>query len=105
MSELDEIKSRLAQLEEEVVFLRAANGIPSGEAIVGAEYVALLIGCSDESVVRGRFGTDRLRRVREKPVGFVKREVDAWHKQNITPKAEKAAEARRTAKLIKRRTK
>lgn len=103
MTELDEIKSRLAQLEEEILFLRAASGIPSPDAIVGAEYVARLIDCPAESVVRGRFGTDVLRRVREKPVGFVKREVDAWHKQNITPTKEKAAEIRRRTKLIRRK--
>lgn len=103
MTEIDEIKSRLAALEEEVIFLRTANGIPSPDAIVGAEYVARLIDCSPEAVVRGRFGTDRIRRVREKPVGFVKREVDAWHRQNIMPTADKAAEARRTARLVTRK--
>lgn len=105
MSEIAELKSQVAQLVEEVAFLRAALAIPSNEAIVGAEYVARLIDCPVESVVRGRFGTNALRRVREKPVGFVKKEVDAWHRKNITPMPEKAAEIRRTARLVKRRTK
>ena len=103
MTELEQIKAKLAQLEEEMIFLRAASGLPSPDAIVGAEYVARLIDCPPESVVRGRFGTDRLRRVREKPVGFVKREVDEWHRRNITPKEEKAAEIRRKTGLIRRK--
>lgn len=103
MTELDQIKSRLAALEEEVIFLRVANKAVSPDAIVGAEYVAALINCYPDSVVRGRFGTDELRRVREKPVGFVKKEVDAWHKENIKTVSEKAAENRRKTKLIKRK--
>jgi hypothetical protein len=79
MTELQKIKAELEQLKEQMLYIEALYQIPSADAIVGAGYVARLINCSEESVVRGRFGTDRLRRVREKPVGFVKREVDAWH--------------------------
>ena len=103
MTELDHIKSRLAALEEEVRFLRAARQIPADEAIVGAEYVALLINCAPEAVVRGRFGTDRIRRVRERPVGFVKKEVDEWHRRQIKPASEKAALERRRARLVRRK--
>lgn len=46
------------------------------DSIVGAAYVARLFDCSPESVVCGRFGTDRIPRVRQRPVGFKKKDVD-----------------------------
>ncbi|HMS41117.1 MAG TPA: hypothetical protein PKE69_12880 [Pyrinomonadaceae bacterium] len=63
-------------------------------AVVGADYVAYRFGCSQSAVVRGRFETDRIPRFRNKPIAFVKRNVDAvWHELN-KPVSEIAAKYR-----------
>lgn len=49
----------------------------SPAAIVGTDYVAYRFNCSETAVVRGRFETNRIPRLREKPIAFVKRNVDA----------------------------
>jgi len=46
-------------------------------AVVGTDYVAFRFGCSESAVIRGRFETNQIPRLREKPVAFVKRDVDA----------------------------
>jgi hypothetical protein len=74
-----------------------------GEAIVGAAYVARLFDCSEEAVVRGRFGTDRIPRCREKPVGFRKMDVHRVLKTLSRPLAEQAADEIRRAGLIRRK--
>ncbi len=61
-------------------------------AIVGTDYVAFRFSCSESAVVRGRFETNRIPRLREKPVAFIKRNVDAvWLNlnQSISEKAAK----------------
>lgn len=63
-------------------------------AVVGTDYVCFRFNCSESAVVRGRFETDKIPRLREKPIAFVKREVDAvWHSLNQTV-ADKAAKIR-----------
>ncbi len=63
-------------------------------AIVGTDYVAFRFNCSESAVVRGRFETNRIPRLREKPVAFIKRNVDAvWLNLN-QPISEKAAKYR-----------
>ena len=64
-------------------------------ATVGTDYVAYRFGCSQSAVVRGRFDTDKIPRFRNKPIAFVKRNVDAvWHDLN-KPISEIAAKYRR----------
>jgi hypothetical protein len=72
------------------------------EAIVDANYVAQLFGITPEAVIRKRFGTDKIRRVREKPVGFRKGDVHKVLKDLTRPAAEVAAEAIAKAKPRKR---
>ncbi len=63
-------------------------------AIVGTDYVAYRFGCSGSAVIRGRFGTERIPRLRNKPIAFIKRDVDAvWQNLN-KPIPEKAAKYR-----------
>lgn len=67
-------------------------------AVVGIDYVAYRFGCSESAVIRGRFETGRIPRVRKKPIAFVKRNVDAvWQDLNRSVE-EKAAKYRHKAK-------
>ena len=45
-------------------------------AVVGVDYVAYRFGCSQDAVIRGRFETDKIPRLRNKPLAFIKRNVD-----------------------------
>ncbi len=72
-------------------------------AIVGKDYVAYRFNCSEAAVVRGRFYTDQIPRTRNKPIAFIKRNVDAvWQNLHKSP-AEKAAEIRRKVAVPKKR--
>lgn len=52
-------------------------------AVVGVDYVAYRFGINQSAVVRGRFDTDKIPRVRNKPIAFIKRNVDlVWHELN-----------------------
>lgn len=67
-------------------------------AVVGTDYVAFRFGCSESAVVRGRFETDKIPRLRNKPLAFIKRNVDAvWLNLN-QPVADKAAKYRHESK-------
>jgi hypothetical protein len=67
-------------------------------AVVGADYVAYRFGCSESAVIRGRFETDKIPRLRNKPLAFVKRNVDAvWQNLNQSS-SEKAAKYRHNKK-------
>lgn len=71
-------------------------------ATVGTDYVAYRFGCSQAAVVRGRFDTAKIPRFRNKPIAFIKRNVDAvWHELN-KPVSEIAAKYRR--KIGKKQT-
>jgi hypothetical protein len=63
-------------------------------AVVGADYVAYKFSVSESAVIRGRFDTDRIRRFRQKPLAFIKREVDAVFMELTKPSSEVAAEYR-----------
>lgn len=66
-------------------------------AVVGADYVAYRFGINQSAVVRGRFDTDKIPRARNKPLAFIKRNVDAvWNNLN-KPVSEAAAEYRHKA--------
>jgi hypothetical protein len=82
---------RTEKLESEIRVLQA-NRFNVGDQIVGVDYVAAKFGCSEEAVVRGRFKTGRIKRVRQKPIGFKKSDVDkVWTEITKTP-VQKAAE-------------
>ena len=69
------------------------------DAIVGADYVAYRFNCSESAVIRGRFGTDQIRRIRNKPLRFIKREVDSVFREMTRPPEDKAAFERFKKKL------
>ena len=74
-------------------------------AVVGADYVAYRFGCSESAVIRGRFETDKIPRLRNKPLAFIKRNVDAiWLNLNQSS-SEKAAKYRHDKKQGKRKNK
>lgn len=107
------ILKRIEDLENEVERLKCANpnraaayeALPHN-ATVGKDYVAYRFGCSEESVVRGRAGTSRLtdKRVSDKPLKWIKRDVDAAWREHTRPAKERAAEERAKAKQVKRRS-
>ena len=117
MTEFEEtILERLKLLESEVKRLKSEKAAAAADvaarfeqlpenATVGKDYAAYRFGCSEEAVVRGRAGTHLLRtkRVSDKPLKFIKRDVDAAWKQYTKPAAEKAAEERFNSKPVKRR--
>jgi hypothetical protein len=101
--QLQKMQKQIESLATEVRVLKAFGHVPETRT-VGADYVAHLFGISEQSVVRGRFDTDKLRRVRTKPVGFVKSEVDAIHRELFgKTKTERALEAERLANTRKNR--
>ena len=98
MTDEQQILERLERLERFVVETRLPD-----YSIVGAEYVAKLFDCSPEAVVRGRFGTDAIMRVRNNPAGFRKADVHRVLK-NLSKTAEEIAAAERgKARSVKRR--
>lgn len=101
--QLQRMQKQIESLETEVRVLKSFGSVPDTRT-VGADYVAQLFGISEQSVVRGRFDTDKLRRVRTKPVGFVKSEVDRLHRELFgKTKTERALEAERVANTRKNR--
>ena len=69
----------------------------SPAAVVGVDYVAFRFGCSESAVVRGRFETDKIPKLRNKPLAFIKRNVDSvWLNLNQTTQ-EKATKYRHNA--------
>lgn len=115
MSEFERtILERIANLENEVKRLKSEKsaGIANeferlpATATVGKDYVAYRFHCSEESVVRGRAGTVRLtaKRVSDKPLKWIKRDVDAAWREYTKPAKERAAEERAKAKPVKKRS-
>lgn len=113
MSEFERtILERLAHLENEVKQLKSVKSIEAVEferlpdsATVGKDYVAYRFLCSEEAVMRGRAGTHLLKnkRVSDKPLKFVKRDVDAAWREYTKPVPEKAAQMRSNAPAARRR--
>lgn len=96
MSETPEIltvEERLARLEA----LLVQTHLPD-DAIVGADYVARLFGCSEAAVVRKRFGTGNIPRCRLKPLGFRKGDAHRVLREKNRPLAAQMAELRASAK-------
>ncbi len=68
------------------------------DSIVGIDYVAFKFNISEDAARRGRFGTDAIPRIREKPLAFRKRDVLAVFQNLNRSVADKAAEIRHRAK-------
>lgn len=85
---------RLAAVEAELAELKAVNRFAnlSPHSIVGKDYVAKLFGCSESAVMRGRCGTGGLKPVRLKPLGYLKMQVDKYHR-DYTRSAREIAQA------------
>ena len=76
----------------------------AADAVVGKDYVAWRFGCSVRAVKCGERGINKIPRVSNKPLKFLKRNVDAaWVKAN-KPAAEKAAEFKQAARPIRRKS-
>jgi hypothetical protein len=99
-SEVERLKSEKSAADKAAQFERL-----SGSATVGKDYVAYRFLCSEEAVVRGRAGTSALtaKRVSDKPLKWIKSDVDAAWRERTKPVAEKAAQARSKARTVKRR--
>jgi len=109
-----QVLRRLDDLEKTVERLKSANLIANTAleferlpetATVGKDYAAYRFGCSEEAVMRGRAGTHVLTplRVSDKPLKWIKSDVDAAWRKLTAPMPEKAAEVRNDAKPVKRR--
>src|SRR5438045_428251 len=76
------------------------ENLPPG-AIVGLDYVAYKFGCTEAAARRGRFGTDKIRKLRKKPIAYVKRDVDVVWLNLSKSVSEVAAEIRYKTKKIR----
>ena len=84
LKELAELRSAVESLRSEFTISQITyfENLQPG-AVVGVDYVSYRFGCSQEAVIRGRFETDKIPRLRSKPVAFIKRNVDtAWMNLN-----------------------
>ena len=97
MTEIEQLKQDLADLRRLVIETRLPD-----DQIVGAEYVAALFDCSVDAVIRKRFGTAKIRRVRLSPVGFRKADVHTVLKDLTRPARDIAAQIVGSAKTRKR---
>lgn len=91
LSELAALRSAVESLRSEFTISQITffENLPPG-AVVGVEYVSYRFGCSQEAVIRGRFETNGIPRFRNKPIAFIKRDVDAvWMNlnQSVSDKA------------------
>lgn len=104
MTEFEEkILERLGFIEEELKRLKtdkpaqAFDDLPPG-AVVGKDYVAWRFGITERAVQRGENGTNKIHRVSNKPMKFIKREVDKVWAEMTKPVKQKAAEIRQNTK-------
>jgi hypothetical protein len=67
-------------------------------AIVGVDYVAYRFNCSESAVIRGRFETNRIPKIRKSPIAFIRRDVDEIWRNLNSPVSEKAAKIRHKTK-------
>ncbi len=104
-SEKKNLLARLAAVEAELAELKAVNRYAnlSPDTIVGKDYVANKFGCSESAVLRGRCGTAGLKPVRHKPLGYLKSQVDAFHREYTRPARELAVEEVAAAEKRSRR--
>jgi hypothetical protein len=114
MTEFEQkILEKIAALESAVNSLRSEftisqityfENLPAG-AVVGVDYASYRFGCSQDAVIRGRFETDKIPRLRNKPIAFIKRNVDAvWLNLNKST-SETAAEIRHKNKTTRKKIK
>ncbi len=106
LSELADLKKLVERLNSNfsIAQITYYENLPPA-AIVGVDYVAFRFSCSESAVVRGRFETSRIPRLREKPIAFIKRDVDViWQNLNRSV-PEKAAILRHKASNTFRRNK
>jgi hypothetical protein len=105
---LNDLEKTVERLKSEKSAADAANNFERlpATATVGKDYVAYRFGCTEEAVVRGRAGTHLLknRRVSEKPLKWIKRDVDAVWREHTRPAKVKAAEERAKAKPVRKRS-
>jgi hypothetical protein len=97
-NEVERLKSEKSAADKAIEFERLPDS-----AVVGKDYIAYRFGCSENSVMRREAGTNKIRRVSNKPIKAIKREVDAAWREHTRPTKEKAVEARADARPIKRR--
>lgn len=84
LSELADLKKAVEGLKSDFTLNQITyfENLPAA-AVVGTDYVAYRFGCNEAAVVRGRFETDKIPRLRNKPVAFIKRNVDTiWQNLN-----------------------
>lgn len=103
LSEIADLRKLVESLRSDysIAQMTFFENLPSA-AVVGTDYVAFRFGCSETAVVRGRFETNRIPRLRDKPIAFIKRNVDVvWLNLN-QPIQEKAAKYRHNIKQKRR---
>lgn len=74
-------------------------------AVVGKDYVAWRFGISERAVRCGEKGTKEIRRVSNRPLKFIKRDVDAAFDKTKNAARDAAYKLRQNAKPIQRRRK
>jgi hypothetical protein len=102
LAKLETLETAVNSLRSEFTISQITyfENLPSA-AVVGTDYVSFRFGCSQEAAIRGRFETDKIPRLRNKPLAFIKRNVDAvWMTLN-KPVSEVAAELRHKTKRRK----
>lgn len=106
---LEKILDELQALRAEVAELRAgtANAHPfellSPDSIVEKDYVAWRFGCSERAVRAGEKGTDKIKRVSNKPLKFIKSDVDAVFRKINKSTKDQAEYFRQTARPVRRK--
>jgi hypothetical protein len=99
LDELADLRKTVESLKSEFTIAQITyfENLPVS-AVVGVDYVAYRFGCSQDAVIRGRFETNTIPRLRNKPLAFIKRNVDAvWMNLNKSV-SDVAAEYRHKAK-------
>ncbi len=99
LSELADLRKMVEKLSSGYSIARITyfENLPPA-AIVGVDYAAFRFGCSESAVVRGRFETSKIPRLRDKPIAFIKRDVDAILQNLNKSVPEKAAKCRHDTK-------
>lgn len=104
MTEFEIILGELEKLKQTVESIRSDFTISQVTyfenlqpmAVVGVDYVSYRFACSENAVVRGRFETYKIPRLRRKPLAFIKSDVDSvWMSLN-TSVSELAAKLRQS---------
>lgn len=99
LNEIQNLRAEVAALRENSSIARITyfENLPI-DSIVGTDFVAYKFNISEEAARRGRYGTDAIPRIREKPLAFRKRDVLAVFQNLNKSSSERAAEIRFRAK-------